>query len=67
MDTDTIRAVAPHYIAMLVLVYAVVFALRTLVQIGFWAEIVVIAALVFGYRYAVVRLGMAPEAWQPEA
>jgi len=66
VDTDTIRAVAPHYVAMLVLVYAVVFALRALVEIGFWAEILVIGVLVFGYRYAVVRLGVAPESWQPQ-
>lgn len=65
MDTDRLREVAPHYIAMLLLVFLVLAVVRTGVgEIGFWTELVIIAVVVFAYRPIVIRLGIAPSAWE---
>jgi hypothetical protein len=65
MDTDRLVELVPHYLAMLVLVYLGLAALRLAVgDVGFWTELVVIFAIVLAYRPLVVRLGVAPSAWE---
>lgn len=64
MDRDTIFALAPHYAAMLLLVFVVLGVWRTVVgDIGLLGEFVIIAAVVFSYRPLVKWLGVAPEPW----
>jgi UPF0716 family protein affecting phage T7 exclusion len=64
MDTDRLLELVPHYVAMLVLVYAALAVLRRVASdLGFWAELVVIIVVVALYRPLVVRLGYAPSAW----
>lgn len=65
MDRDRLLEVAPHYIAMLLLVFLVLGIVRAAVgEIGFWGELVVISILVFAYRPIVIRLGIAPSGWE---
>lgn len=67
MDTDRLLDVAPHYIAMFLLVYLVLGIIRmTMGPIGFWAELVVIVAVVFAYRPLVQYLGVGPDAWSSQ-
>jgi hypothetical protein len=62
---DTILELAPHYVAMLVLVTAVLVVVRLAVgNLGFWVEFVIIVAVVFVYPLVVRRLGYAPDAWK---
>lgn len=64
MDTDHLRDVVPHYVAMFLLVYLVLGIIRvTMGDIGFWTEIVIIVAVVFSYRPLVQYLGVGPNAW----
>jgi amino acid permease len=65
MNTDRIVALAPHYVAMLVIVFLVLNLVRVAVgEIGFWVELVVVVAIVFAYRPLVVRLGIGPDEWE---
>jgi hypothetical protein len=67
MDKQQLLELVPHYIAMLILVFgglAIIDA--TVGEIGFWAELVIVFAIVLAYRPLVVRLGVAPSAWEPE-
>lgn len=65
MDTDRLLEVAPHYVAMIVLVYLVLAVVEAVVgSLGFWTELVLIAAVVFAYRPLVMRLGVGPSAWE---
>ena len=65
MDTDRLRALVPHYIAMFALVFLALAVVRSLAgEIGFWIELVIIFAIVFAYRPVVVRLGIGPESWE---
>lgn len=65
MDTDQLKELVPHYVAMLLLVFLVLAVLRAVVgDLGFWVELVVIFVTVFAYRPAVVRLGVAPSQWE---
>jgi hypothetical protein len=65
VDTQTIRELAPHYVVMLVVVFAVVRAFRGLVgETRLLVEFVVILAVVFLYPFLVRRLGYAPSAWE---
>lgn len=65
MDTDRLIEVAPHYVAMLLLVFVVLAIVRLIVgELGFWAEFVVIAVVIFGYRPVVQWLGIGPSAWE---
>jgi amino acid permease len=50
---------------MLVIVFLVLNLVRVAVgEIGFWAELVVVVAIVFAYRPLVVRLGIGPDEWE---
>ncbi|HKL30752.1 MAG TPA: hypothetical protein VJ898_15985 [Natrialbaceae archaeon] len=65
MDTDRILAVAPHYVAMVLLAILVFTVVEAIVgRLGFWAELLIIALVVFSYRPAVMALGIGPEAWE---
>ncbi|MFC6952442.1 hypothetical protein [Halorubellus litoreus] len=65
MDTDQLKELVPHYLAMIILVFGVLTVLRTAVgDIGFWGELAVVVALAFLYRPVVLRLGVAPSPWK---
>lgn len=65
MDTDRLKELAPHYVAMLVLVFLVLEIVGAVAgEIGFWVELVLIVIVVFAYRPVVVRLGIAPRGWE---
>ncbi|MBX0323165.1 hypothetical protein EGH21_09005 [Halomicroarcula sp. F13] len=65
MDTNRLKELAPHYVAMFVLVFLVLAVVRALVgEIGFWTELAVIVVIVFAYRPVVVRLGIGPSGWE---
>lgn len=65
MDTDRLIEVAPHYAAMLLLVYLVLAVIGIVIgDLGFWAELVIIVVIVFAYRPVVMRLGIGPSAWE---
>ena len=65
MDTTTLRELAPHYLAMLLIVFLVLAGVRAVVgELSFWGELIVIVAVVFLYRPAVKRLGVAPSPWE---
>lgn len=65
MDTGRLLEIAPHYLAMLFLVFLVLTAVRSVVgEISFWAELVIIVVIVFAYRPIVIRLGVAPSGWE---
>jgi amino acid permease len=65
MDTDRLLELAPHYIAMFVLVFLVLATVRAVAgEVGFWIELAVIAVVVFAYRPVVTRLGIGPSDWE---
>jgi hypothetical protein len=65
VNTDLLVELAPHYLAMLVLMFLALAVVRALVgSLGFWAELVVLLAIVTVYRPLVQRLGYAPSVWQ---
>lgn len=65
MDTDRLLEVAPHYVAMVLLVFLVLGVVRVVFgDLGFWIELAVIAVVVLAYPPGVKRLGVAPAAWE---
>lgn len=65
MDTDGLKELVPHYVAMMLLVFLVLTAVRAVVgDIGFWLELPVVLGVVFIYRPIVVRLDVAPSSWK---
>lgn len=67
MDTDRLKAVAPHYAAMVLLsIVALSIARFAVGQLGFWIELVIVFVVVFAYRPAVALLGLEPEVWSRE-
>jgi hypothetical protein len=65
MDTDRLLEIAPHYLAMFVLVFLVLAIVRAVVgEIGFWVEMAIILVVVFLYRPVVTRLGIGPSGWE---
>jgi hypothetical protein len=64
MDTDRLKAVAPHYAAMVLLSMAALTITRLAVgQIGFWVELAIVFGVVFAYRPVVAQLGLEPDVW----
>jgi hypothetical protein len=64
VDTETLREVVPHYVAMLVVALLVLSVARTVVgELGFWLELAVGFAVVATYRIVVGRLGYLPDSW----
>lgn len=65
MDTDRLIELAPHYIAMFILVFLVLAIVRAIVgEVGFWIELAIIVVVVFVYRPVVMRLGIGPSGWK---
>jgi hypothetical protein len=65
MDKDQLLELAPHYIAMLLLVFFILEVSQVVVgEVSFWLELGLIMVVVFAYRFIVVRLGFAPSSWQ---
>lgn len=65
MDTARLMELAPHYLAMLLLVFLVLAGVEAAVgPINFWVEMGIIVAVVFAYRPIVLRLGVAPSGWE---
>ena len=65
MDTDRLKAVAPHYAAMVLLsIVALMIARAAVGELGFWLEIVIVFVVVFAYRPVVARLGLEPDVWR---
>lgn len=64
MNTDRLLVLAPHYLAMLLLVFFVLTVVRVVVgDVGFWVELAIVIAIGFAYRPLVVRLGIGPSDW----
>lgn len=65
MDTAKLMELAPHYIAMLILVFGSLAIVRAAVgDLSFWIELIIIVVIVFIYRPIVVRLGVGPRTWE---
>lgn len=65
MDKDQLLELAPHYIAMLLVVFFILEVSQAVVgEIGFWLELALILVIVFVYRIVVVQLGVAPSSWE---
>jgi uncharacterized membrane protein len=65
MDTDRLMELAPHYLAMFLLVFLVIAMLETIVgDFSFWLELVIVFVVVFAYRPLVIGLGIAPSDWE---
>lgn len=59
--------VVPHYLALVALIFLVLFVVRLAVgELGFWIELLIVIAVAFAYPPAVRRLGIAPSAWIQE-
>ena len=67
IDRDTVVELVPHYVALIALVFLVLAAVEALVgDPGFWVELAIVFAVAIAYRPLVVRLGVAPSAWEGE-
>lgn len=67
MDTTRILELLVHYLVMLFLVFGALALMRSAVgDMGFWVELVVVIVIAFSYRPIVLRLGVAPSAWERE-
>ena len=65
MDRDTLVELLPHYVVMLFLAFLALEAVHSLAgNLGFWVEFLIIGVVIFSYRPAVVRLGVAPSTWE---
>jgi len=65
MNTDRLVELAPHYIAMFMLVFLVLTIVQATVgEVGFWVELAIVVVVVFVYRPVVTRLGIAPSGWR---
>ncbi len=65
MDTDRIVELVPHYLAMILIVFVVLWAVRTTVgDLGFLPELLIVVVVLFLYRPVVIRLGIAPSVWE---
>lgn len=65
MDRDVILALAPHYAAMLLFVFAAIGAWESWIgPLDLIGEFLLIAVVVFAYRPIVKRLGVAPDPWR---
>jgi len=65
MDIDGLKQLAPHYVAVLILVFLVLTVVQVVAgEVGFWIELPIILVVVFAYRLIVVRLDVAPNGWE---
>lgn len=67
MDRSDLRELVPHYVVMLILIFAVLAIIEAVASdLSFWVEVALIFVLVFAYRAVVQRLGYGPSAWEIE-
>lgn len=67
MDTTRILELLAHYLVMLLLVFGALAVMRSVLgDMGFWIELVVVIIIAFAYRPIVIRLGVAPTAWEEQ-
>lgn len=60
-----IRQLAPHWVVMFVLMFAILTIGETLFGgLAFWQSLLLVLAVAFGYPIVVRQLGVAPEVWQ---
>jgi hypothetical protein len=65
MDKDHLLELAPHYLAMFLLVSLVLWIVGEVVgEVGFWPELAIIMVVVVVYRPVVMRLGIGPSGWE---
>lgn len=65
MDKDHLIEVAPHYVALVAILFLVLFLVRILIgDVGFWIELLIAFGVAVVYRPVVTRLGIAPSAWK---
>ncbi|MFW6385095.1 MAG: hypothetical protein ACOCY7_03060 [Halodesulfurarchaeum sp.] len=65
MDTDRLKELAPHYLAMVLLFFLVLDIIRVVVgEISIWIELAIVIAIVFAYRWIVTIYGLAPDGWE---
>jgi uncharacterized membrane protein YdjX (TVP38/TMEM64 family) len=64
MDREELRAVVPHYLAVMALVFVVVVVLDAVLAIPFWVGVVLALLIGVAYRPLVLALGVAPEPWR---
>lgn len=65
VDTESLKEVVPHYVAMLLIIFGVINAIRlTVGDLGFWVELVIVLIVATAYQPVVLRLGIAPKSWE---
>lgn len=65
VDTDNLKEVIPHYVAMLIIIFISLNVIRiTVGDLGFWMELVIVLIIATAYQPVVLRLGVAPTAWE---
>lgn len=64
MNRKEAQQVAPHYIAVMVVVFVVVVGLDTITTLPFWLGVVVALGIGAIYRPLVLTLGIAPDPWR---
>ena len=64
MNRKEARQVAPHYVAVMVLVLVIVAGLDAVTGIPFWLGVVLALGIGAVYRPLVIELGVAPDPWK---
>lgn len=65
VSTETIRALAPHWVAMFLLMLLLLRAVEAVLgRPSIWASFALILAVALAYPAAVRALGVAPEPWR---
>ena len=64
MDRTEAKQLAPHYVAVMALVFVVVAGLDFFVGLPFWIGVVLALGIGALYRPLVLALGVAPEPWR---
>ncbi len=64
VDVDNLKELLPHYVALLLILFAVLGAIRlTIGELGIFVELAILLIISLMYPPLVRRLGMAPTAW----
>lgn len=67
VDTQKILDALPHYAAMLLLVFGVLWGIEAAFgDQSFWLELLIVVLVVFLYRPVVLKLGIAPPHWEQQ-
>ncbi len=65
MDTDGLKELAPHYLALLIIVFLVLTVVQAVWgEVRFWIELAIVLVVALAYRPIVIRLGVAPSGWK---